>query len=131
MHSEQQLQARLITNVGLNESIKDSLQDAGQADWAVLFLLHTAHTIWKVFSKNTKHEKAIVFPATSLRPGAALCPNDLWKYCQSDLALSDTSPPLANIDSLLYNQSAQPSTQDPCHPARTPPKHLLGFFFFN
>lgn len=45
MHFEQQLQARLITNVGLNESIKDSLQDASQTDWAVLLLLHTAHTI--------------------------------------------------------------------------------------
>lgn len=45
MHFEQQLQARLITNVGLNESIKDSLQDTSQTDWALLFLLHTTHTI--------------------------------------------------------------------------------------
>lgn len=68
MHSELQLQARLITNVGLNESIKDSLQDASQTDWAVLFLLHAAHTIWNMLGKNTKCEKAIVYPATSLRP---------------------------------------------------------------
>lgn len=64
-----------------------------------------------------------MFPATSQRP------NDLWRYCQSDLALSHTSFPLASTDSLLYNQSAQPSTQHPCHPARTSPKHLLWRFF--
>lgn len=73
MPSEQQLQARLITNVGLNESIKDSLQDAGQTDWAqrCSVLLRTAHTIWEMLSKNTKCEKGTVFPATSIRPGDA------------------------------------------------------------
>lgn len=59
----------------------------------------------------------------------SFCPHDLYRYCQSDLEPSDTFSPLAKTESHPHNQSTQPSTQYPCHTARTPAKHLLRRFF--
>lgn len=76
-------------------------------------------------------ESNVKRPLCSLHPlvDVVLCPHDLYRYCQSDLELSDTFSPLANTDSQPHNLPTRPSTPRPCHTARTPPKHLLRRFF--
>lgn len=111
--------------MSLSKTLSRTLAKLTHTDWATLFLLYTTHTFCEVFSKSTERVKAIVFSASLLRlADAILCPHDLCRYCQSDLELSDTSFPLANTDSQPHNLSTHPSTQHPCHPARTPSKTL-------